>query len=466
MRNFFEHTSLHGFRFIAEEERHSFERFLWTILCIISWIWSAVLFEESYMAFQDNAVSYGVETMFLETNTSFPSVSVCEDEDPDVLYQRANELYGEDHDRNLEEVLGELAYFKGSAYYLKSFCKSNDIDCPKRNFSELARKVRRSCEEVLLRCLWDWEPVDCCDHFVPIETELGTCFSLSDRNEKVLKDKGEFWVDKDINIRRGELPSVLLTIKRTAKIYLHSEHEVPYLNHPSSDILTVDPTQEKHYRITITGIDNDPEVRELSVYQRKCRFPDENYMKSADFYSYSSCIVDCRRRAQMELCNCTSHFTPKSKPEEHCDYDGILCLDAHYSYLSVPRKNGLECNCLPGCADTEFDVPFSIDKEIPPGLIRPYENNSDTLIMLVRFPTERYRRVVVRGMLDLVVSIGGTAGLFVGASLLTIVEVTYYFLFRARATNELKDSEDKHEEKEKTRPENTAEGILPTVLEI
>ncbi|CAB0006012.1 unnamed protein product [Nesidiocoris tenuis] len=356
MRNFFEHTSLHGFRFIAEEERHSVERFLWTILCLISWIWSAVFFEASYTAFQENAVSYGVETMFLETNTSLPSLSVCEDEDPDFLNQRANELYGKDHDRNLEEVLGELAYFKGSAYYLKSVCKSNDIDCPKRNFSELARKV-----------------------------------------------------------------------------YLHSEYEVPYMNHPSSDILRPDPTQLKLYHITISGIENDPGVRQLSFYQRKCRFPDENDLKSADFYSYSSCIVDCRRRAQMELCNCTSHFTPKSKPEEHCDYDGILCLDAHYRYLSVPRENGLECNCLLGCADTEFDVAVTIEHELTPDMIAVHDQ-ADISIELLRFPSERYRRIVVRGMLDLVVSIGGAAGLFVGASLLTILEVTYYFLFRARAT--------------------------------
>lgn len=51
-------------------------------------------------------------------------------------------------------------------------------------------------------------------------------------------------------------------------------------------------------------------------------------------------------------------------------------------------------------------------------------------IELASLPTERYKRNVIRGTLDLVVSIGGTAGLFVGASLLSFVEIFYYFVVR------------------------------------
>lgn len=51
-------------------------------------------------------------------------------------------------------------------------------------------------------------------------------------------------------------------------------------------------------------------------------------------------------------------------------------------------------------------------------------------IGLANLPTERYKRNVIRGKLDLVVSMGGTAGLFVGASLLSFVEIFYYFIVR------------------------------------
>jgi hypothetical protein len=50
---------------------------------------------------------------------------------------------------------------------------------------------------------------------------------------------------------------------------------------------------------------------------------------------------------------------------------------------------------------------------------------------LTSLPTERYKRNVIRGKLDLVVSIGGSTGLFLGASLLSFVEIIYFFTVRA-----------------------------------
>ncbi|KAI8436769.1 hypothetical protein MSG28_010236 [Choristoneura fumiferana] len=51
-------------------------------------------------------------------------------------------------------------------------------------------------------------------------------------------------------------------------------------------------------------------------------------------------------------------------------------------------------------------------------------------MVLAFLPTERFKRIVVRSRLDLVVSIGGTTGLFVGASLLSFVELIIYFTVR------------------------------------
>ncbi|BES96239.1 Amiloride-sensitive sodium channel [Nesidiocoris tenuis] len=458
VRNFLEHTSLHGFRFIAERERHWSERFLWVILCATSWVGSGVLFQFSYTAFQENAVSFVVETSYLESNTRFPSVSVCEEENFARLHQKANELFGEDHDNNLDEVLRELAYFKGSAYNLKHVCNQGGIECPRGNFSELARKVRMNCEEIFEICWWIGTdmPFECCKHFVPTETELGTCFTLSDRNEKKLQDRGEpDWLDTTIYVDKP-LPTIILGLNATAKVYLHSEYETPFLDSHLSNIFRPNPSHENHIQITIADTENSPEVRELSIYQRKCRFPDENDLQSADFYSYSACVVDCRRRAQMELCNCTSHFTPKTRPEDQCDFDGIICLGSHSSRFTVLKskwsdKDGLACDCLPGCIGADFDIIVADYPDVPKDMDADFSYIS---IAILRFPTERYKRVAVRGMLDLVVSIGGAAGLFLGASLLTIVEVSYYFLFQAWTSKLLEENKLNPSEEEELKGEN------------
>ncbi|XP_025408504.1 sodium channel protein Nach-like [Sipha flava] len=55
-------------------------------------------------------------------------------------------------------------------------------------------------------------------------------------------------------------------------------------------------------------------------------------------------------------------------------------------------------------------------------------NGSKVVIALDRLPNERLKRNVVRSRMDLIVSVGGTLGLFLGVSLLSIVEIFYYFI--------------------------------------
>lgn len=53
-------------------------------------------------------------------------------------------LWGEDHDFNMEEVLKELAYFKGITYYTSQFCGLENAlpDCVKTNITYYANMVR------------------------------------------------------------------------------------------------------------------------------------------------------------------------------------------------------------------------------------------------------------------------------------------------------------------------------------
>jgi acid-sensing ion channel, other len=52
-------------------------------------------------------------------------------------------------------------------------------------------------------------------------------------------------------------------------------------------------------------------------------------------------------------------------------------------------------------------------------------------IEFLSWPIIRYKREVLFGFVDLLVSFGGIAGLFLGFSLLSAVEIVYYFTMRA-----------------------------------
>lgn len=67
--------------------------------------------------------------------------------------------------------------------------------------------------------------------------------------------------------------------------------------------------------IAIRTIENDPETRYVSVGLRSCRFRDESYLDVHQFYSFSACSVQCRKRQQLKVCNCTSHLMPNTGEE-------------------------------------------------------------------------------------------------------------------------------------------------------
>lgn len=52
-------------------------------------------------------------------------------------------LWGENHDYNLDEVLMEIAYFKGEHYFMHTFCVPGPkaLNCPQNDFLNLSNAV-------------------------------------------------------------------------------------------------------------------------------------------------------------------------------------------------------------------------------------------------------------------------------------------------------------------------------------
>lgn len=138
---------------------------------MISWYGSTLLIFASWDAFRNNPISFVVETTYKDWNTQFPSIAICEVENNDRIEEASDKyiyiylivnqnsvhisisndnnfetlysLWTKDHDFNLEEVLKEIAFYKGVSYYLFQFCSAQDSDpnCPKGNFTFYANTV-------------------------------------------------------------------------------------------------------------------------------------------------------------------------------------------------------------------------------------------------------------------------------------------------------------------------------------
>ncbi|XP_037031361.1 sodium channel protein Nach [Bradysia coprophila] len=428
---YLENSSLHGARFTVEKENHFTEKLFWVVCITLAWIASGFLIMSAWDAFQHNAIQFVVETSYRDWDTDFPAIAICESKNMDRVSKVSEQLWGSDHDFTLEEVLSEIAYFRGESYHTVHECYADDegVDnCLQTNFSYYASLVRSSCKETLDLCWWNDIQFDCCEYFHPMETELGLCYAINSNQVRTPKAP-RFPMRSNKYTGPG---SIKIQILIEANVYVIGEEDVPNLVTSKSDILAVGPYISYLRKISVRNIENDPLTRSVSVEQRNCRFHDEHSLDVHTHYSYSACSVQCRKDKQLELCDCVSHLMPNTDPRVYCNMSGLICLNENYEELSVviPKwsksRKGVICDCMPSC--TEIDVSLVHDSRN--NIMEHQRPMSLVEIGLINLPTEKYKRNVVRGKLDLVVSFGGSASLFLGCSLLSFVEVVYYFFIR------------------------------------
>lgn len=97
-------SSLHGAKYVVDSDKYSrYERVFWAICIILSWVGSVFLIKASLNAFNNNAISFVVESSYLNWDTEFPAVFICENKNMDRVQKAADQIFGEDHD--FSEVL-------------------------------------------------------------------------------------------------------------------------------------------------------------------------------------------------------------------------------------------------------------------------------------------------------------------------------------------------------------------------
>lgn len=91
-------------------------------------------------------------------------------------------------------------------------------------------------------------------------------------------------------------------------MYIINEEDIPHM------LLTTLQFNQQHegtrqeILLKVQTVVNDAGVRDIDRELRKCIFPDERIFASKyKYYSYSTCVTECLKEAQLKTCNCT-HF--------------------------------------------------------------------------------------------------------------------------------------------------------------
>lgn len=244
--------------------------------------------------------------------------------------------------------------------------------------------------------------------------------------------------------------SISFVLNHPSKVYLHSTEEVSGFDiRPQfiwEDGYSVD------LLITMKQTYTTDDAKQLSVGQRKCIFQGEvplDYYKN-DVYSLSACMKQCRMKLVNKYCKCIlPYYMPAKGSYQQCKISDFKCLQENrnnFTSIKSCSQCGLSCMNtvyesekftkkyvrMLSCNDMK-KVRKAIRNILYFSVILSSRKQEDFRVNIefLTWPIIRYKREVLFGWVDLLVSFGGIAGLFLGFSLLSGVEIVYYFTMRA-----------------------------------
>uniref|UniRef100_A0AAY4CE39 Acid-sensing ion channel 2 n=1 Tax=Denticeps clupeoides TaxID=299321 RepID=A0AAY4CE39_9TELE len=438
-------TRLHGLRYIVSPPGGSAgRRIFWLVaLCtsvgfLLSWSSNRLLHWLSFPTYTRVHSEWAKEL-------PFPTVTICNNNPVRLLKLTKSDLYFAGHwlglllaNRTVRPLVLDLLHEERHAWFHK--LTDFRLFLPPRHFEgttlEFMGRLSHQLEDMMLSCKYRGEA--CGTHnFTTVFTRYGKCYMFNAAEEgKTLRTtmKGGTGNGLEImlDIQQDEYLPVWGETEETAfeagiRVQIHSQAEPPFVHELGFGVApgfqTFVATQEQ--RLTYLP---PPWGECVSTALTSGFFP---------VYSVTACRIDCETRYVVENCNCRMvHMpgdAPYCTPEQYKD-----CAEPALAALSAVEGSG--CVCRTPCNTTRYNKELSMVK-IP----------SKTSFLLYPFVHIQYYKSVDRCCSHIFIKgtsvapcwygisyepasllllstgdIGGQMGLFIGASILTILEMFDY----------------------------------------
>ncbi|OAD52482.1 Sodium channel protein Nach [Eufriesea mexicana] len=377
LRQYLLENTLDGVQYFVDPTRPKWERVVWFLLTLASVAAIVAIIIIILDKFQTEPTITGLDIMTDHINIEFPQIFVCFDwNHMNYSYIPQNEMY-------MYEALYNWNFEKHVD--LKSF---HLIYKNKNNFRKIFEAMSPDCDSLISDCEYRGIGTSCDKVFTKVTTSVGTC--CKSKNLEPLKIMDISW---SFEFRT---PSATFPLR----FYFTQNDSSPF---PSER-----PVVKVHFPVNVEFIVDitytTPDIRYLSLRQRKC------YYKQEDV-NFNDCEINCFIDKLYKHCKCLPWFLSF--------VDKTECSISKYFCLKNINIDAAQCNCWISCDHVSYSV-----REIQKS------PRSVNRIVLRNWPTALYKREMRFGYLDLLVSFGGIAGLFLGYSLLTSIEFGYYFTLR------------------------------------
>ena len=228
------------------------------------------------------------------------------------------------------------------------------------------------------------------------------------------------------------------------KMLLHHPLEFPRVKEKG---IAASTGGETYVSVSAEVVQTSPDTESIYSDKRNCFFSHEKTLLHFDKYSKPRCEIECEIVHTVKNCGCAWYYLPGNHTA--CSSSQSDCV-----HRTVESKPVLSCKkgCLTSCDEIIYDASVSSGKypikdpndvEI---LARVTKQNQEITLNGSRWYVEnflgvvhvyfkddtvtQYSRSLRYSLIDLISSVGGSVGLCLGFSLVSLVELAYFAFFK------------------------------------
>ncbi|CAO1363398.1 unnamed protein product [Diamesa hyperborea] len=241
------------------------------------------------------------------------------------------------------------------------------------------------------------------------------------------------------------------------KIALHTPGELPRL---SVQFYQVPLKQQVLMTVSPQVITTAEGLKSYTAESRQCYFNHEKQLTFFKTYTQSNCELECLTDFTFRMCGCVKFSMPHDNVTPVCDRTKVdyssypneeaVIEELEYNYdkeysdeeeedekeLSKEQKKDIksQCLCLPSCTSVKYEAEISQSKyyslKLVKGVNKIVKDEFQQSSVNINFRDYYFiesKRSELYGWIDFMANCGGLLGLFMGFSLLSLVEILYYF---------------------------------------
>ncbi|XP_031626094.1 pickpocket protein 28-like isoform X2 [Contarinia nasturtii] len=471
-------TTLHGLRYVGDRKITLFERLFFGAMFLLVFLFSIYFITNIW-------IKWSASPMIITLNAHstpisefpFPAVTICNMNQ--AKKSAVDKIPRFTVDYSLVQSLCTLSRYDDS----------NTTKPGKwHDFKRVLLKVSQPCDQMLIRCDYGGFESECMSLFKSILTDEGLCCIFNGLSEqRLMKDKysqqqllttnGSETVDgdKDWSPEKGYNPDDLKNKKdgvpRQAvgtgnnlglfllldvaeeeyycsstnsygfKVLLHSPNETPKIAYFGTAVAN---GYETRIIVIPTLSEASYSVRKVPKSVRQCLFESENELIFYRTYSRRNCQMECEARIFLTNCDCVRsrynlsvlYYMPRFHEDINiCGRSDNPCVNRVIRELRTKTNSSFICECLPGCYAIAYETEISLSPLLPQSPLLQGKKLvvSDTAVLNIYFkePSVRaQRKEELIGFTEFLSNTGGLLGLFMGFSVISVIELFYFMSIR------------------------------------